>query len=154
MPKETFSFPYFTHRGKWEHVSKHPASLATQDAAKESHCFLTLSRMLRCVMQLGAKEQLGEQQIGLLRALKDVDSIMSLPMSLWGCLVCRSLKWLMGNPSSPSPHSCISTLWPAPCMLSQRWWEQAFADGYSTCTENWPNTGPGRNHKLEDSAQN
>lgn len=91
--------------------------------------------MLRCVMQLGAKEQLGEQQIGLLRALKDVDSILSLPMSLWGCLICRSLKWLMGNPSSPSPHSCISTLWPAPCMLSQRWW-----NGYSTCTESWPNT--------------
>ena len=50
------------------------ALLAPQNASRDTRFFLTLSRMLRCVVQLaggrGGEEQLGGQQIGLLRAFK------------------------------------------------------------------------------------
>lgn len=50
VPREHFSAHDFSHRGKWEHVSEHLASLAVQDFPKKSYFSLTPPRVLNWVI--------------------------------------------------------------------------------------------------------
>lgn len=139
--------PVFPHEGKWEYVSEHPPSPTVWYAAKESHLFLTPSRILGCTdkQPVGGKKWLRAQQprfskgVEGTRSCSFMDIIRKLAYKLLAMLL---LHMPPGGPQVPSvfhvpyPHILLPCSWLSLHALRQ--WLQAFADSWGACTESWP----------------
>lgn len=114
--------PSFSHEGKWEYVSEHPPSPTVWYAAKESHLFLTPSRILGCTdkQPVGGKKWLRAQQprfskgVEGTRSCSFMDIIRKLAYKLLAMLL---LHMPPGGPQVPSvfhvpyPHILLPCSW-------------------------------------------
>lgn len=96
-PERDLLCPHFLLQGRCVACEVHPASPVVCDPAKETHFFLSLSRILKCAVQLRHEEKLGYQQPGLSMGIKEILLTMlqtpsgSPPRSSWGCPACGAL---------------------------------------------------------------
>lgn len=135
-PRETFVTHSFSHKRKWEHLSKHLGSPVVWDGAKKGHFFPIPSRILRCAAQKSRRgwenSSHGSQRASEELALPNcfTESIRKPAHELWGCLTCElPLQLAMDTALSTLPLSPTPTPWPAlcPCPGGQR--VQPLADG-------------------------
>lgn len=140
VPRQPFLAHDFSYGGNWGWISEHLASQAVWDAAKESHCIHTLSRILRCEQRnwggwwaaiwTPARAQNKMYQIDVDSTNFFVDAIRRPIHKLPGMRCLQIPNWTKGTPNAL--HTLLICFL-IPCLYpySYPWWwrEWAIADG-------------------------
>lgn len=144
VQRVTYSAHDFSHRGKWECVSKCSASLDVHDAAKRPTSFSPIQNTEEyCMTQGWEWGRLGQrvardQQTGLLKIIKGTEILLTVScipsrsptMSSWGCLTWGPPNLSTGthNKAQHASSTYTHTLWRTPCVCPEGQWEWAFAE--------------------------